>query len=78
VTWNSPDTYQSAGLERGTATSKSTTTGTTSVFGARILEGSRISRVSRIGSSVLAVKLLVRELVAEVKALIADPDAGFV
>jgi hypothetical protein len=25
-----PDTYQQAGLERGTATSKSTTTGTTS------------------------------------------------
>src|ERR671919_441867 len=30
VTWQSPDTYQPAGLERGTATSTSTTTGTTS------------------------------------------------
>jgi hypothetical protein len=30
VTWRSPDTYQPAGIERGTATSRSTTTGTTS------------------------------------------------
>jgi len=33
VTWRSPDTYQSAGSERGTATSTSTTTGTTSTSG---------------------------------------------
>ena len=30
MTWRSPDTYQPAGIERGTATSNSTTTGTTS------------------------------------------------
>ncbi len=30
--WRTPDTYQQAGLERGTATSKSTTTGTTSTL----------------------------------------------
>lgn len=32
VFWRTPDTYQPAGLERGTATSTSTTTGTTSSF----------------------------------------------
>lgn len=54
VLGSTPDTYQPAGLERGTATSKSTTTGTTS----RSRRGSTPKVVSeRLGHASIAITL---------------------